>query len=248
MAYIQGQKNTIYFGSDFGGHPPDVWPTTGTLVGENLGFASVNEGSIANTVDESGGVWAVTTDTGDNDNAVFFSGTYRPLDGRMTLECRIKTDAITTSAMFVGFSETLALDTPVMPGEYDTTTLTYNGTGGMVGLLWDPDGTANDWRTVFGNGGAIVSGATTGGVVSSSVVGGRDAVNDVYDIVRVELGNDGTGTVLHNGVVIEEVTAAVTPGDMFHAVVMIENRDGSANVFEVDYITGFAGRNWEDGS
>ena len=128
-----------------------------------------------------------------------------------------------------------------MPAEYATATMTYNGTGGMVGLQFDSDGTTDIWRSVFGDGGAIVAGATAGGVS-----GKRAAVANVYDIVTAEIDADGTGRVFLNGDLVEEVSGAMTVTDNFFAAIMVENRAASAAVWEVDYALARGGADYED--
>ncbi len=144
----------IYWGSDFTAIYNDVAWGAGTLVaplGGGIGFTSVNEGSFASTVDESGGVLAITTDTADNDNAALIAGKFAPHDGKMVMHARFKISDVTTDAVFVGFAETMALDTPVMPAEFATATMAYNP-GGMVGFSFDADGTTDDFRAVMGDG------------------------------------------------------------------------------------------------
>ena len=252
MVDIQSGYGKISVFEDFTSPENDeTWVAGGFAVG-NVSVTSVNEGTIEYTVDESGGILALTTDTADNDNVALYVTPMRPADGRMVLEVRVKTDAVTTTAIFAGFSETLAIDTPVMPAEYATATMTYNGTGGIVGAVWDPDATTNVWRSALGDGGAISgTSSTVGGVAATSlpvVVSAGVAVNNVWDVIRCEVGNDGSGLVSVNGVILEERAAVVTATDLLHPVVMFENRDGSANVVEIDYFAALGGRNWSNGA
>jgi len=135
-----------------------------------------------------------------------------------------------------------------MPAEFATATMAYNGSGGMVGVNYDVDGTTDDFRSVFGDAGAISGGATAGGTRASETI-----TADEWYIVRVEIDPDGTGRVYvgHDGGLsggmdlIEEVsTAAVTNTDQQHAVLMIENRSGNARALEVDYLYAEGGRDW----
>jgi len=232
---------------DFLGPDNDLTWGSGTVKVGNFGFVSVNEGSFEWTVDEPGGIVAVTTDTGDNDNAALFAGTFQPSLGGCVMEARFKF-ANVDCAIYAGFTETLALGTPVMPAEFATATMAYNGSGGMVGVNYDVDGTTDDFRSVFGDAGAISGGATAGGTRASETI-----TADEWYIVRVEIDPDGTGRVYvgHDGGLsggmdlIEEVsTAAVTNTDQQHAVLMIENRSGNARALEVDYLYAEGGRDW----
>jgi hypothetical protein len=217
-----------------------VWGTGYVSVGE-VGFVSVNEGSLAWTIDEPGGILAITTDTGDNDNACLIAGAFRPTDGGVESEYRFKhnTTGTVQLAIYAGFSETMAFDAPVMPAEFATATMTYNGAGGMVGASLDPDGTTDDWRAIQADGGAGGTGSSTTGVAA-----GETITADEYYIVRTEIDVSGTSRVYvgHQGgatgtmkLVGDFTTAGITPGDQQYAVLMCENRSAAAKVMEVDY-------------
>ena len=245
----------VEFGSDFvGTYDSVVWGAASlvaTLPGD-LGFTSVNEGSFASTVDESGGILAITTDTADNDNAAIIAGKFAPRDGVMNVRARFKYSNV-DCAIFVGFSETMALDTPVMPAEFATATMTYNGTGGMVGLQYDVDGTTDDFRAVYGDGGASKSDASNGVRANATVTADRwfEAEVILYPDGTAEcwLGDSGHVQGSSNETkmrLIKRFSAGtlLTTTDLFYAVLMIENRSGNARVLEVDYLYGSAGRDW----
>lgn len=214
-----------------------------TGVGGGWSLIGVNEGSMSYLIDEPGGVIQITNDTGDNDNQALVAGPFRPSLGNTAMEARIKVDNVSDLAIYVGFTETLAIATPVMPAEFVTATMTYNGTGGMVGMQFDADGTTDIWRSVFGDGGAVSSNATANGVA-----GARAAVADVYDIVTAEIDSDGTARVFLNGTTVESAASAVTGTDNFFAVVMVENRAASAAVWEVDLAYASGGPLYDDGA
>lgn len=258
----QGSFGEIKVFEDFIAHAMEdidtgaAWTETGVTRAGALAFASVNEGSIAWTVDEPGGVLAITTDTADNDNAALLVGKFKPADGGMQMECRFKVGdvAATQLAVFAGFTETLALDTPVMPAERATATTTYNGTGGMLGALFDSDSTILRFFGVAGDGGAALATKDRLGAVGSAngVDAGNTMTADRWYIVRVEMGPDGKGRVYLGDIdggdelqLVCETTAAVGTSDLFYAVLMIENRAGGAEVLEVDY---FYARGWRDWS
>lgn len=250
---MSGSRSAIRFGSDFTGiYDSLAWGAASPVAGEisgGIGFVSVNEGSFASTVDEPGGILAITTDTADNDNAVLLAGKFKPSDGKAVVEARFKYSNV-DCAVFVGFSETMALDTPVMPAEFATATMTYNGTGGMLGLQYDVDGTTDDWRAVMGDGGAAVASSGNGTRANATVTADR------WVIARVVLESDGAGECWLGEVghadsgniptmrLIKKFDAGLTSTDLFYPVVMIENRSGAARVLEVDYMFGESGRDW----
>lgn len=229
---------------DFLGVDPDyVWAAGGFAIG-NVSVTSVNEGTIETTVDEPGGIIALTLDTADDDNVALYAGRFKPADGGMVMEARLKGDNLSDLAFFVGFAETLDKATPVMPAEFATATMTYNGTGGMVGLQFDSDGTTDDWRACMGDGGAA-SGGSGNGTRATPLIGGGYAVTaDRWDVCRVEVDPNGAARAYLNGVLIKSFTAGLTPTDLFHAVVFCENRAASAAVLEVDYFYARGGRDW----
>ena len=218
----------------------------------DLSMVSVNEGSLAWTIDEDGGVLAVTTDTGDNDNACLIAGRFRPANGGCQTESRFKFNSATLGAVFAGFSETMAFNTPVMPAEFATATMTYNGSGGLMGANFDSDASTNDFRAVAGDGGAATGGSSNGAEANETIAA------DEYYIVRTEINPDGNGQVYvgHKGNQLDLIQAsgaiqgtswtgaAVTPGDQQYAVCMFENRSAAARVFEVDYVYARGFRDW----
>ena len=226
-----------------------VWGTGYISVGGGLGFVSVNEGSLAWTIDEPGGILAFTTDTGDDDNACLLCGRFQPSNGGMWMETRFKFDGAATTfpAIYAGFAETMAFDTPVMPAEFATATMTYNGTGGMVGIQMDVDGTTDDFRALQGDAGAAGSGSTNG------IRANETLTADEWYIARVEVHESGTSDIYmgHRGglagamsLIRNFAKAGITRTDQFYAVCMAENRTAAARVFEVDYLFAENFRDW----
>jgi len=249
----QGSFGKVRVWDDFLGPDNDLTWGTGTIKVGNFGFVSVNEGTLEWTVDEPGGILAITTDTGDNDNACLMAGTFKPQDGGVTMEARFKCDSITTSSIFFGITETLALDTPVMPAEFATATMTYNGTGGMIGFNYDIDATTNDFRACAGDGGAATGATRAGDTVTNGIAAGDALVVDEWVVARVEVHPDGNAHLWlgHKGglagdmqLVAEYTTAPINPADVFYGVLMVENRNASANVLEVDYMEVCGFRDW----
>tara|TARA_Y100000310_G_scaffold3792_1_gene4658 strand:+ start:5332 stop:6132 length:801 start_codon:yes stop_codon:yes gene_type:complete len=231
--------------------------------GVNLGdwaVHAVNEGTMTATVDEPGGVLALVTDTGDNDNAFVSAGTWSPADGTMVMEGRIKIPtsvAATRAAAWIGFTETLSVATPVMPFETATTTTTYNGSGGMVGFGFDSDATSILWRFAAGDGGAALatedSGGTAGGAIGIDAQASITA--DRWWVFRVMIhpnglaegwimdraGSSNSNTDMR---LVGKSTAALGTGDQFHAMAGLENRSAANEEFELDYMYASGFRDW----
>ena len=244
-------KGRILFDNDFTALITGVTVgASGNVIGGGIGLIGVNEGSIASTIDETGGVLAITTDTADNDNHALVAGVFSPRDGTITVEARFKYSNV-DCAIFFGLAETMAYDTPVMPAEFATATMTYNP-GGLIGIQYDVDGTTDDFRAVMGDGSAAIAGSGNGTRANA------DVSADQWFESLVNLFPDGSGEVWFGSAADKNADNEInlklvktfnsgtllTPTDVFHAVLMIENRSGNARVLEVDYMRGWAGRDW----
>lgn len=226
---------------------------TGFVSVGDVGLVSDNEGSLAWTIDEPGGILAITTDTDNDANACLIAGRFQPSLGGCETESRFQFDSITLTAIYAGFTETMAFDTPVMPVEATGTTATYNGTGGMIGAYLDPDMDTDDFRAAGADGGSASSNADDLGTRAN-----ESLVVDEWYIIRTEMDPDGNGRVYvgHKGEQLDLIAvsnavqgtsflgAIVTPTDQQYAVLLVENRSAAARVLEVDYIYGHGWRDW----
>jgi len=252
MAVTHGHYGTVRGGSHFLAPDNDLTWGAGTINIDGVGMVSVNEGTLEWTVDEPNGVVAFTTDTGDNDNCCLMLGAFQPsTQGGMFCEARFKFNSATLGSVFVGFTETLVLATPVMPAEFATATMTYNGSGGMIGAQFDTDATTNDFRACAGDGGAVSGSIVGGASVANGIRANETIAADEWYLVRVEVDVDGTGRIYvgHKGrgldLISEYDTAPITNSDLFYAICMFENRSAAARVFEVDYFFAEAHADWE---
>lgn len=241
-----GNFGRIVAESDFlGGYEDITWAATSVDIEGGWYIVSVNEGTIQKVVDEPGGVIQFLTDTADNDNVALISGPFKPADGGVEMECRFKVgDDMANTAIYIGYSETMAQDTPVMPAEFSTTTMTYNGSGGMAGFSYDSNATDNDFRALAGDGGAVSANADADGTRANQTI-----TADEFYVCRVEIDTNGKAlmSISHDtdGMeIVKEIESAVTPGDLQYAVIMCENRTGAALEFEIDYARAHGNRDW----
>ena len=244
----------VWVGSDFTGlYDSIVWGAANLVapLDDGIGFTSVNEGTFATTVDESCGVLAITSDTGDNDNAALVAGKFAPRDGKVVMRSRFKYSNV-DCAIFVGFAETMALDTPVMPAEFATATMTYNP-GGMVGFNYDVDGTTDDFRAVMGDGSAAISDSANGTRANATLTADgwfeAEVILNEDGSAECWLGDSGhiSSDSIHNKLrLIKRFSTGtlLTTTDLFFAVLMLENRSANARVLEVDYFYAEGGRDW----
>lgn len=247
----------IFWGSDFtgifDGHGPG---DSGVIAagGENLeggvGLIAVNEGSYASTIDETGGIIAITTDTGDNDNSFLTAGVFSPRDGKMVVRARFKYSNV-DCAIFFGFSETLSIATPVMPAEFATSTMTYNP-GGIVGFNYDVDGSTDDFRAVMGDGSAAISDSSNGIRANATLTADRwfeaEVILNENGSAECWLGDssDANSLNMNKLTLVKRFSTGtlLTTTDVFFACLGIENRTANARTLEVDYFAGEAGRDW----
>lgn len=247
MAQSIGTNNKIECYEHFLSFNPDSNTAAYYPVGSN-GVMSCGIGGTtqAQTTDEPGGILSLTTDTTDNDNVVLWIGPFKPADGGVWMETRLKVDAINDLAVFVGWTETLATDTPVMPVEFATESFAFLGSGGVVGLQFDADGTTDDWRAVAGDAGTPLIDCD-----SLATAALQPPVADEFDVIRVEIDVGGYGKVWladNDGglrlVKNFDTAAAVTPTDVGFMAVMVEARANAAAAMEVDYFNAGGNIDW----
>lgn len=235
----------------------DVPLDFGSLLGGGWSLHGDEEGTATTLTDEPGGVLSLVSDTGDDDSSWITAGVWKPSDGGMECEFRIKIPtsvSATRSSAWAGFTETMAVDTPVMPFETATTTTTYNGSGGMVGFGFDSDATAIRWRFAAGDGGAALATVEPDGTVGTAlgIIAPATIATDTWWVFRVEIDTNGLargyiGDAAGNDPqmrLVGTTTAAVGVNDNFHATTGQENRSAANEEFEVDYAYAQGWRNW----
>jgi len=248
----RGNFGEIRAFNDFTGSYEDVtWASTSVDLGGGWGMVSENEGTLNQIVDEPGGILEFLTDTGDNDNVALYAGPFKPSDGGVVMEARFKVADDLNVAFFAGFTETLAMGTPVMPAEYATLTMAINGSGGVAGLQYDLDGNAPDvFRPASGDGGAVTGTNKNGTAITATTTtsSGQTVTLDKFVVARVEISPSGRIEYLLAAdkelTLVESITGAITASDVFYAVLMCENRAAAAHNFQVDYVYARGFRDW----
>ena len=247
----RGNFGEIRAFNDFTGTYETVsWDAATVELGGGWGLYSVNEGSINDVKDEEGGIIQLITDTGDNDNCALVAGPFKPSNGGAVMEARFKVADDLVVGIFAGFSETMSVATPVMPAEYATATMTINGSGGVAGLQYDNDGTTDFFRAASGDGGAVTGTNKDGTALTATTLTTSPQVvtADKFVVARVEISPNGRiDTYLSADkelTLVDSITGAITASDLFYAVLMLENRQGAAKEFEVDYVYARGFRDW----
>lgn len=210
-------------------------------------YGSVNGGSFAHITDEPGGVLTMTTDTDGGDNVVIYSGPFKPSDGGVVMETRLKISDATYGYYYVGFQETLAYDTPVVAATADTAaTLTHGATGCHAGFFYTGTATADtmDWVVIAGDGAVAASNSTANGTAT-----GRIPADSVYEVFRVEIDTHGNADFWVGGERglehIKHIEDAVTATDQQYALAMAAAPDTQAAIVAyVDYFLAEGNVDW----
>ena len=114
------------------------------------------------------------------------------LNGTIAVEARVQAQALTTRSIFVGLCGTIA-DDVAEPLTSVTVTHTLTATN-LCGFVMDSQLTAADaWHAVY-NGGS-----TTGATASTTTTTGISAVAAEWDVLRLEVDNNGTARYYING-------------------------------------------------
>ncbi len=260
-----GQFGKIKVEEDFTRWESDIDTTaagTGLVPGEggvvsvgNVDLVSANAGSLAWTVDEPGGILAITTDTADDNDAYLIAAPMKPsVNGTLEMECRFKDPSLShLVALVAGWSQTMSLSAPITPASFATVTMTYAGTGDMVGIIDDQDATTDDFRAFAGTGGAGTGGSSTTGIRANDAV-----VADEFFVARVEVDPNGASRVYlgHKGgtngalnlvSAFPTVAGGAVPfagTNLLFPFLGILNRDGNAQVLEADYLVAYGWRDW----
>lgn len=206
-----------------------------TIQDDFLGDAAVpNTDLWAVAVDSTGTSAQVVTQNGDNrlltsatdDEGVNITGLHsaKPNYGGLWMETRLKiATAVTTIAMCVGFTDSAAIEEPML---YATATATATATDAAV-FIYDTDGTVDNLVLGAVKNGTVDTGWTATGIVP---------VADTYITLRVELDATGVPTYYVNGTKAGTSVTGPTATVALFPVVSVHNRDGSTNTVDVDYI------------
>ena len=159
------------------------------------------------------------------------------LNGTIAVEARVQAQALTTRSIFVGLCGTIA-DDVAEPLTSTTVTHTLTATN-LCGFVLDSQLTAAAvWHAVY-NGGS-----TTGATASTTTTTGVTAVAAEWDVLRLEVDNNGTARYYINGVLESTVVGAVSTTALQGALVGCWGTTTTAADLDVDYFAVEANRDW----
>lgn len=275
MPEIQSVFGKVRVFEDFMGLPAAATisdATAGTRWNDVSLIAVSGDVDLTHTVDESGGVLAISGAGGAADGLVITTSPFTPAgNGTAVVEARFKNSSATDFRFFCGFQETVSLSETVNPYTLSGTTLTANAAGEVVGFYYDSQATTDDFRFMAGANSSASTGArvrcgwkvaglnsnaTTLG--SLGIRAGATLTADRWMICRVELDPDGTargylGEVAAAGgnahapflVATLEAGELSTTAVYFPVLQMLAQSTGDPTG-EVDYFGVTYNRDWRD--
>lgn len=154
---------------------------------------------------------------------------WKPNQGGLTFEARVKTGIITNIAIYVGFTDQVAaLEMPINSAA-SVNTITTNATDGC-GFMFDTSMSTDNWWLV--------------GVANNTDATHQDTgyapVADTYETLRIELDTSGNAVFFRNGVIVgTKMTGAATATVALTPVIAAFNRttaNGATTIVTADYI------------
>lgn len=146
-------------------------------------------------------------------------------NGGLTIEARAKLSAITTCYAFIGFTDVVTFEAPVIGAT--GTTITTNATD-AVGFMFDTTLTSQKWHLV----------GVANDVDATKQDTGFAPVADTYATFRIELSTAGAATFFYNGTPVGTVmTGAVTAGADLTPTIAVSKLSVTATMtMDVDYV------------
>lgn len=205
----------------------------GKAIGATWGVVKGSDGSAVNfafnaavdgTVRATTGAGATTT-MAVNGVQLDHALNWQANNGNLVFETRVKLAAITTAALFVGFTNQVGTLQMPVNGSGTANGLTFNAVD-CVGFLFDTTmTTANWWCTGQAN-----------SVPATAVNSGSAPVAATYDKLRVEVDASGNAKFFLNGSLVGTVLLAVTGNVPLTPVIAGFRRAASSTTVDADFI------------
>lgn len=203
--------------------PADRWSST---AGSGTGNAVAT--TVANSLCGEITIKSASDDGAHGANASNLTGInlgFKANRGGLMMEARLKIDAITDVALFVGFTDTIST-TVEMPIFLNAADLDSDATD-ACGVGYDTDGTTDQF----------FHGGVKAGTDTTPAYSGSAPVADTYFTVRVEVSAAGAVTGYIDGTAIGTAVAnAVTITTALTPCLVICNRGAAQRVMTVDYV------------
>lgn len=247
MATVQSDNGKIYLFEDF----CKTYPVAGTDAGAvpfgdfsvvGQGIAETDSGIVGLTADGLAGIGQFTTTDEDihamgvQTSTAFDVGKMAPI----VAECRVRFDVITTGEFFFGFSD-VCTDLAIIEGALfhgNTVTITNSASDGAGFLLSSELTNSDEWHYVYNGGSATAQTVSTSAELDTDVVAGD------FQILRLELDNNGTVRWYIDGVLKKTVEGAVATTTDMCLSCLVESKTTACKTADVDYVMVSANRDW----
>ena len=206
----------------------------GDLVQDEWGFVEGTDSATSEAAILAGGIGGVlrltTGDAGTGYAAdaeqMNMALQWQASNGGLFLEARLKLSAITTCYAFIGFTDTLSLEAPIVSAS-SANTLTTNATD-AVGFMFDTNMTADTWWLT----------GVAGDTDATAQNTGYAPVADTYAKFRIEISSAGAATFFYNGVLVGTTMAgAVTAATDLTPVIAVSKLSVTASMtMDIDYV------------
>lgn len=216
-------------------------PSTVVLYDDFLGDVLADEWAAVETDTDGaqavlaggiGGILRITTGNDDGNGVVLpdASGVtsylnWQASNGGLAMQARVKMSRITDAYLFVGFTDVITIEAPIICNSAET--ITTNATD-AVGFVFDTNFTADTFH---------LCGVATDVDAAIQILTSAPVADD-YITLRIDVSATGVATFYINGLGVgTAMTGAVTAAADLTPVVLASNQDGtSALTCDVDYI------------
>uniref|UniRef100_A0A6M3LKE3 Uncharacterized protein n=1 Tax=viral metagenome TaxID=1070528 RepID=A0A6M3LKE3_9ZZZZ len=206
------------------------------------GFEDGTVGVLAVDSDGLSGIVNVNSGATDNDCTAIMTSTMFDvgLMGTLVMEVRSRFVDLDAKACFIGFSGTITDDMQLVDIlDYSAATTVTLTAASICGFWYCSELTDDeDWHGVY------KGGTTTGVTATGSIDLDADAVAGEFQILRLEIDNNGTARWYVDGVLKQTVVGAVSTTTDLAACVAIAANSGEEAVIQPDYILVTANRDW----
>jgi hypothetical protein len=213
----------------------------GDTLDTNLYVATITSaGTAAITAQQVDGTVQLTTDGTDEDAGLLCSGLiWKPSNGILRMEARVKYSVISTLRGFVGFSDATT-ETDLLPLSIAGTTWTTTADT-AIGFAFSSAATTAYWTAMWTDGGSDC----TSPAIASRIFTGCAPVADTYQTFIIELQDQGSGysptaemsIVDNNGTIYsKKFTTNLTRATLLCAAIGHQNEGAVAHTTTIDYV------------
>jgi hypothetical protein len=193
--------------------------------------------------DALSGVVTITSADVNADTA--FIGTHIGFDvglmGTIVLETRVQMAALTAREIFFGLTSILTLDEQLEDIVINASATTLVMPADLCAFYLSDELTtvAGDWHAIHNGGSATATTTTTGDAQLNNV-----AVVGEWQVLRLEIDNNGTARWYIDGVLKQTVVGAVSTTTDFAMCLAVGSNAGTVAALDCDYLLVQANRDW----